>query len=73
MIGELVEIVFKDHFWGSTDLVYARVWGIIHDIIDDKLILQTWETVNNDAENNQEYASIIKSAIIKIRKLKYKD
>lgn len=68
-IGELVEIEFNDHAFGvDQNLIQARVWGRLFSVTPVKAVMQVWETLNY--EDNDEYAVILRDSITACHRLR---
>lgn len=72
-MGEIVEVQFYDHFWGGKDeLGIHKIWGRLIEVTWQKLVLRVWEADDNEDEH-QEFASIVRSTIVSIRPMGYTD
>jgi hypothetical protein len=72
--GDLLEITFWDH---STNMapVKCTVWGKVSNVTRMHVELSSWEVEHDDEEvkdDNREYVSILRKAIISSHPLKYK-
>jgi len=68
-IGKIVEIVFVDHVSSgdeATELVLCKVWGRVVSETWQKVAICTWES---DTDGNNEYTTLIRSAIHSIRSM----
>ena len=71
-IGDVVWIRFYDHTKASREVSIHRIFGRISDKDDLQVVVKTWECLSDieekESSDNNEYVSIIRSAIIDYKK-----
>lgn len=71
LLERIVEIEFYDHVSGSgtISLFTCRVWGKLISVSETAVVVQTWHTLDDSNDDNNEYVVLIRKAIISITPL----
>lgn len=73
-VGQVVEVRFLDHVSSSDadqELVICTIWGrLVHDDWQ-KIRVRTWEANDDDPDEDAEFLTLIRAAVISIRPLIY--
>ena len=71
LLDRVVQIEFYDHVSGSgtISLFTCRVWGKLVSVSETAVVVQTWQTLDDSNDDNNEYVVLIRRAIISITPL----
>jgi hypothetical protein len=73
--NDLVEIEFRDHVENSTRGVTCFTWGRIQSHNTKEVVIRSWHAAfrsKRDRDANSTDITILRSAIVAVRKLEYK-